>query len=98
MPNIEIHGLGPETAEMARNVFRVVCEALPDLAKDMVVSLCNDLVIDQHDKNQPFLRVCTTEREDNTGNLLRALKALDLDIEYLVLTSFISKQTQAGAS
>lgn len=97
MPNIEIHGLGTETAEMARNVFKVVRDALPDLAKDMVVSLCNDLVIDQHDKNQPFLRVCTTERED-TGNLLRALKALGLDIEYLVLTSFIPKEVPTKTS
>ncbi|MBU4479860.1 hypothetical protein KKG48_00240 [Patescibacteria group bacterium] len=96
MPNIEIHDVNPRRGEiLTKQIFNLLKDKLPVLVDEVVVTNHSSRVVDQYGKDQPFLRLITTEHEE-TGNLLRLLKTLGLDIEYLKLVSFIPKGSETS--
>lgn len=90
MPNIEIHGLGPVKArQVKRRVINCVRRALtPGIGEETVITTCKDRVTDISGTKQPFLRIFNTTEETNS-NLIKVLKSLGFDIEFVVLEDFI---------
>ena len=91
MPNIEIHGFGAGIE--SRRLHNKIKEALQDkpFAKRVVITHCNDLVFDLEENNQPYLRIRTSQHEEE---LLAALQeaGINLDIEVQPIKRFIPKK------
>jgi hypothetical protein len=89
VPNIEIHGLNrTESAPLAERFIAAIKEKEPALAKDAVITLCDDHCIDLDGVRQPFIRICSSESK-HFAVLVEILKQFKMDIECLTLITFI---------
>jgi hypothetical protein len=85
MANIEIHGLQKKAAENLREkIFKELSGQ--SYLKETVVTICQSIVKDSKGKDQPFLRLI-----DDSGIVIEKLASFGLDVEYLKLGFFYTK-------
>lgn len=86
MRNIEIHGLSKADAHnMAKKIFKTFSD------EPLKITISPTLVSDRNWFSQPFLRLVSTPKENNTDILVR-LQKLGMDVEYLQLKRFYLKK------
>jgi len=90
MPNIEIHGLEHDKAEILRGWFFEAFSSEP-YVDDMVVTIYSTEVVGRNGVKQPFLRLVSTKKADETEEIVAGLKVLNMDIERVELAEFIPK-------
>ena len=101
MPNIEIHGFGlrgpfaQEAIALRKRIFEIL-EASP-VARDIVVSIYDDIVVDKKGEAQPYLRIVFAPADRIFLDIL-SLKVLGFDIEVLELKNFQSRNSQSLVS
>ncbi len=90
MPNIEIHGM-PESE--ARLTVRRIAALLRNssFVKEVVISLCNDIVLDLEGNDQPYLRVFCNDGS-KAKEVVLTLDPLKIDIELIQIWDFIPKK------
>ena len=102
MPNIEIHGVddGWRTAngymvksqpKLLGDIFSIIETKVPELKNEAVVTICNDSCFDRYRKQQPFLRICSSQI-DHLEKVVEVLKPLGLDIDTQELENFYPKE------
>ena len=94
MPNIEIHGFGrgkhvSDEGMTSRSMLVKALETLP-FAGEVVITDCDDLVSDLNGKDQPFIRICSSD-ESHGSEIIEALEkaGLKVDIEIQPIKKFI---------
>lgn len=88
MPNIEIHGLDLNVAcQLQGKIFGIFADT--SYVNEMVITIFATIVLDRNNTPQPFLRLVNS-RSDST-EILKRLKSLGFDIEYLRLEEFFPK-------
>ena len=90
MPNIELHGFSRGQAMEIRDKVFKLFKGKP-YVKEMVVTVCLDMVWDKYGDIQPFIRLANS-CQDHTVEILKVLEALNVDIEQLTLAKFIPKK------
>lgn len=89
MPNVEIHGLDKGAARGARKqIFDMFAGG--SYVDEMVVTIYPTEVTNAKGTSQPFLRLANS-CQAHTGEIIKRLKALGMDIERLELAEFIPK-------
>lgn len=96
VPNIEIHGISHVGAltltHRIHNLFKD-----RRYADDVVVTINSTQVFDRHMTGQPFLRLITTNSDQESAEIIELLQTLEMDIEYIVAAGFYPKQIQVAA-
>jgi len=99
MPNIEIHGIGIRGAYVddGMNLELKIFEIFSGKTyiSEMVVTTFDDAVQDAHHLRQPFLRVVSTP-SPHLDEIVELLKALNIDIEVLMLSAFYPKKSASA--
>jgi len=91
MPNIEIHGYVNREAAgvLAEDIFKLFADH--PCVNEMVVTICDTVVLDKDRHSQPFLRlVCSDPKE--AEEIIPRLCSLDLDVEHMQLQAFYLKK------
>jgi len=90
MPNIEIHGYGIGFDKKPREIFAQIVKALEgeSYADEAVVTVCQDSTTDLNLKHKPFLRICSSEYEDQVLAALEKAE-INMDIEVMPIKKFI---------
>lgn len=90
MPNIEIHGLRPVCAHQLRQKIAKALEK-ESYAAEIVFTTYKNQVIDMEGVEQPYLRIASSN-DDFMLRIVELLKPLGIDIEYLRIEAFSSRE------
>jgi hypothetical protein len=101
MPNIEIHGFGPCKPKSrkwttADHLFKVIrnCFNEEPFGNDYVVTIFNSVCLNGKNKEQPFIRICSSESA-HTKRIIKILQQIQkngpvkFDIEVHPIKKFI---------
>lgn len=90
MPNIEIRGFQPETADELKESVKKAFQGKP-YETEYVISIVPCDVTDYREFLQPFIRLVTTDQPHN-AEIIEELRSLGVDVEFAPLIAFYPKK------
>jgi hypothetical protein len=92
MPFIELHGLsGVEALSCKTQIFDSAKHNFPELIEQIFIVICPDTTIDYRGDRQPFIRIYTSNYEEQALQILK-MAQVNFHIEIINVKRFIAKK------